>query len=629
MATIAEALTLARQYQQAGDPCQAEQVYRLILQADPMQVEAHHGLGIALQVLGRLDEARASFDQVLSLQPTYAEAHNNLGNTLARQGRWPEAISHYQEALHLRPDLAGAHYNLGNALVREGKIAEAAACFRNFLALEPNVASGHYNLGNALLTQGLLDEARSCFENALRLEPRFAEAHNNLGIALSRQNEWDEAALHYEQAANLKPSYAEAHFNLGNARRNQDRVADGVACYQQALRLQPGYVAAHNNLAEAFLELGRCDDAVRHFREALRLHPDCTLAWCNLANHGLLPAPAPLDRFRTLLSNAGLSPVDASFLHFALANLLDQADACDEAFAHYRQANALRHRLFQEAGTAFDREAHGRHIKQLLTVCNGDFFARIKGFGLDSEVPVFIVGMPRSGTTLVEQLLAGHPQVFAAGELKEIGRLVSGLPARMGSAAGYPECLAGLDLATSRALAEDHLRRLAQRGGLASRIIDKMPDNYLHLGLIAALFPRARVIHCRRDPLDTCLSCYCQNFVGLNYSWDLEDLGFYYREYELLMAHWRAFLPLPLLEVGYEDLVAEPESVSRRLTTFCGLEWNERCLDFSASLRPVRTASKLQVRRPIYAHSVGRWRRYAAHLEPLRRALALPAPVPR
>ncbi len=221
----------------------------------------------------------------------------------------------------------------------------------------------------------------------------------------------------------------------------------------------------------------------------------------------------------------------------------------------------------------------------------------------------------------MEQILSQHSKVHGAGELKDVWRLVADLPAKLGADQGFPECLAVLNAATSREMAEAHLRRLTLLGGSAVRVVDKMLDNFLYLGLIAVLFPKARVIHCRRDPRDACLSCFFQYFRGLSFTWDLEDLAHYHRDYERLMAHWRAVLPLPLLDVAYEEVVADLEGTSRRLVAFCGLEWEDGCLRFHENPRSVRTMSTVQVRQPIYSSSIGKWQRYAAHLRPLLKAI--------
>ena len=260
----------------------------------------------------------------------------------------------------------------------------------------------------------------------------------------------------------------------------------------------------------------------------------------------------------------------------------------------------------------------------LIAVCTPGYFERVRSFGVDSDVPVFVVGMPRSGTTLAEQILASHPCACGAGELHDIGQIVIKLAEGLGGPEQYPNSLGRLDPAPVRALAEAYLDQLRQRCGEAARVVDKMPLNYQHLGVIAALFPRARVVHCRRDPIDTCLSCYFQDFARpLPFGPDLAHLGHHYREYERLMAHYTRVLPLPLFELRYEELTADQEAVSRRLLDFCGLDWDDRCLRFHETARTVNTSNALQVRQPLYRSSVGRWKRYEAHLAPLLEALGL------
>src|SRR5208283_4743952 len=280
-----------------------------------------------------------------------------------------------------------------------------------------------------------------------------------------------------------------------------------------------------------------------------------------------------------------------------LARRAEQAGRHDEAFAHYRQGNDSARQMFAQVGQAFDPHEHCRQVDRLLAAFDRPYFERAGALGSASELPVFIVGMPRSGTTLVEQILASHPQVFGAGELPDIQKLEAALPGILGEP--YPACMERLDRATVQALAGGHLQRLAERGGAARRITDKQPSNHLHLGLIRTLFPRARVIHCRREPLDTCLSCYFHHFEAMPFTTSLEWLGVCYRQYQRLMAHWRDVLPGGFLEIRYEDLVADQEAVTRQLVAFCGLEWDERCLAFHENPRAVQTASAVQVRQPI------------------------------
>ncbi len=450
-----------------------------------------------------------------------------------------------------------------------------------------------------------------------------------MGALLLEQGKVDEAIEHFQEALRLQPEYADAHVNLGNARRERLETAEAVESYEEALRIEPRNARAHNNLGEACLELGDASRAQVHLREALGIDPGYVSPLLQLAANGFYsPAEPGIEKLRARLNDARLPDEAASQLHFILGYVLDRDGATDAAFEHFCRGNALRRSLFQRKGTAYDAEAHARWIDRLIAFFSSDFFKRTEGFGLASEVPIFIVGMPRSGSTLVEQILSGHSQVAAAGELKTVNRIVAGLPAKLGSAHGYPECLAALDAAQASELAEGYLAELKRHGPSAVRVTDKMLDNYLYLGLLAVLFPRARVIHCRREPLDVCLSCFFQYFKGLSFSWDLDDLGRHNRDYERLMAHWRAVLPLPVFDVAYEELVADLEAVSRQLVAFCGLEWEADCLRFEENERVVRTMSRVQVRQPIYQSSVGRWRRYAAHLAPLMQALGHEAIAP-
>jgi tetratricopeptide (TPR) repeat protein len=649
-------LVQARQLHQAGEHGQAESLYRQILQADPTHGEVlfllgvvcqqqnrldealacyrralplrpndadlvYH-LGLACQALGSQEEAAAYFRQSLRLCPDSAAAYFSLGNTQLHLGQLEEAIADYRQAIRLQPTFGPAFLNLANALERQGRLQEAAECLRDCLVRQPQYAAGQYNLGNVLVALGRLEEAAVHYQEALRLQPSFAQAHNNWGSIFLELGKVDDAIEHFEQALRLQPDYAEAYVNLGSALREQLQVAAAVEAYQKALGLQPHNALAQNNLAETYLELGNVPQAQTHFREALRDDPAFVRPLLHLAANGFYSVAEPgIEQIKTRLRNPHLSHDFASQLHFTLGYLLDRVGATDEAFDHFSRGNALRRSLFQHSGTAFDARAHAQQIDRLIAFFSPEFFQRTHGFGLMTEVPVFIVGMPRSGSTLIEQILSRHPQVHGAGELKDVSRLVADLPAKLAAADAYPDCLAGLNAATARELGEVHLRQLTLRGGSAARVTDKMLDNFLHLGLLAVLFPRARVIHCTRDPRDVCLSCFFQFFKGLNFTWDLNDLGRYYRDYDRLMAHWRAVLPLPLLEVAYEDLVADVESVSRRLVAFCGLEWDERCVRFHENQRLVQTMSRVQVRQPIYTSSVGRWRRYAAHLQPLLQAL--------
>jgi tetratricopeptide (TPR) repeat protein len=464
---------------------------------------------------------------------------------------------------------------------------------------------------------GRLRQAEQLYREVLAADPSDAHALSNLGVLLNQADRSDEAVVYLRRAVALRPGDAQLHSNLAVAYHGARDVPSSAAAYREALRLNPAAAPIHVYLGQVLLELGQAEEALACGREALRLRPDFPPAYGLLGDlvgqgrHRF--ADEDIRRMRALLDGGGLSEDHASLLSFALAAHWDKQADCAEAFRCYRRANDLQREAFRRAGHAFSREQHRGRIDGLIAAFTPDFFARARPFGVASERPVFVVGMVRSGTSLVEQVLASHLRVFGCGELKDIEQLAP---------AFHAACLAGLDPATAHGLAERYLRRLSRLAGdEAVRVVDKMPHNFLHLGMIAVLFPRARVVHCRRDPLDVGLSSYVQN-VQLPYATSLEDLGFYHREYERLMAHWRRALPLRMHEVVYEEMVADPGRVSRDLVAFCGLPWDDRCLAFHQNPRPVQTLSKLQVRQPIYTHAVARWKRYEAHLGPLQEALA-------
>ena len=547
---------------------------------------------------------------------------------LARQrhqaGDLSGAIELYSQIIASDPECVNALTWLGRAFQQQGNPTDAQRVYERALAIQSDDAELHFNSGMALATLGKLDEAVSHFREATRLRPDAPATWNNLGNALIQQGEPLEAIPCYRENVRLRPGNPAACLNLGHALREGGWLEEGLAWYREAVRLQPDHSQGQHSLAVALLEIGAIDEAETHLRESWRCNPGSAAVLYTLALHGLYTDADPTpEQLATRLAGPNLPPMEASQLHALLGQLLDRAGRYDDAFGHFRSANELRRDVARQVGTPFDGAEYGRAVDQVAAVFTPEYFQRVQGFGLETEVPVFIVGMPRSGSSLVEQILASHPEAAGVGELRDMPRLAAKLVKRLGVSEPYPACVAQLDGPTSRELAESYLQRARELAGPARRIADKMLENFLHLGFIATLFPRARVIHCRRGPLDTCVSCYLHTFPNLPYTWDLADLGAYFRIYDRLMAHWRAVLPLPMLDIAYEELVSDPERIVRELLDFCGLAWDERCLRYYESARPVRTVSKQQVRQPIYQSSVGRWCRYSANLGPLRAALGL------
>jgi tetratricopeptide (TPR) repeat protein len=615
-----------------GRPAEALVCFRRALQLQPDFVQAHNNLGNALCALGRFDDALACYRRALELKPDYAEAHNNMGNALRDLGQLDHAVASYRRALLLKPAYPEAHNNLGNALRDLSQLDDAVASFRLGLALRPAYPELHSNLGNALFDLGQLDDAVASYRRALELKPDYAEAHNNMGNALRDRGQLDHAVERYQRALLLKPAYPEAHNNLGNALRDLGQLNAATASYRQALALTPGFAEAHNNLSIVLRLQGRAAEAEASCRAALAIEPNRATTMVLLADfHAdkgqfdeaealyrraisiapqLAEAWAGIARWRKMtISDAAwladvqrlaaqrLPPRKQAYLRYALGKYFDDVKDFEQAFHNYRQANELA-KLYK---AKHDRGRLTQTIDFMIGSCDQTWVRRASVQAVTSSRPVFIVGMPRSGTTLTEQILASHPSVFGAGEL----------PFWRAASAAHGSMLGRL--------ADDYLQLLADLSPGALRVVDKLPGNFMLLGLIHAALPNARIIHMRRNPIDTCLSIYFQHFQSADsYINDLEDLAHYYTEYLRIMTHWRSVLPPDsLLEVPYEGLIDEPEAWSRRMLKFIGLPWEPRCLEFHRTERAVFTASKWQVRQKINKESLARWHNYEKYVAPL------------
>jgi tetratricopeptide (TPR) repeat protein len=523
-------------------------------------------------------------------------------------GRLQAAEQIYRQILAVEPNRADAWHLLGVIANQMGKHEVAVECLGRAIALNGSAASFHNNLGEAYRALRRVPEAVACYRRALELKPDFAEAHNNLGVALKDQGHPDEAVACCRRALELKPDSAEIHYNLGVALEDQGHPDEAVACCRRALELKPDFTLAHYNLGGALEEIGDLRGAEDSFRAALRHNSRFAFAHYRLAKllGGKLPEQ-DLAAQRRLLEERELTDAQRSLLHFGLAQVLDARGEYAEAAEHLDRGNALQLSEWRKCGREYDPKEYESLITRMIGVFTPDFFHRVRGFGLESELPVFVVGLPRSGTTLVEQILASHAQVFGAGEIKLVRDTRAALG---GQGADFIDGLRRLDRETAGRLASRHLERLRALDRRALRIVDKMPDNYLHLGLLASLFPRAKFIHCRRDLRDVAVSCWMTHFEEVRWANDQGHMASRFHEYQRLMGHWRKVLPASLLEVEYEETVADLEGMARKLVAWCGLAWEPACLEFHRAKRPVRTISAVQVRRPVFRTSVGRWKHY-------------------
>jgi tetratricopeptide (TPR) repeat protein len=521
---------------------------------------------------------------------------------LAQAGRHPELEARTRELLAELPD-SGLLWKLrGLSEWLQGK--DALPSLQRASELLPGDAEGHGNLGNALRAAGRLAEAAASQRRALELKPDYAQAHNDLGSALLDLGRVEEAIASFRRAAALEPDFALAHSNLGNALLLHGRPDEAEASCRRALQINPRLTAAMVQIAEIQAARGRFDEAQRTLQAAICIEPDMPEAWSALARlRTMTAADAPwLDQAQRIAAQ----PLPARRevpLRYALGKYFDDVGDYPRAFENYRRANELS----GARPTEQDMRRLGEGVDRIMRHHTRDWLARSRAGSNASPLPVFVVGMPRSGTTLVEQILASHAQVHGAGELD----FWSKAAAAQGQIGDEPRAVAKL--------AEEYLALLTSRCAGAHRIVDKMPGNFMYLGLINAALPGARIIHMRRDPLDTCLSIYFHDFGRAHpYAGDLNDLAAYYAEYSRLMDHWRATLPAnAIMDLPYEALVRDQETWSRKMIEFIGLPWDEDCLAFHRTSRTVSTHSKWQARQKISASSVGRWRNYQAFLAPL------------
>lgn len=525
-------------------------------------------------------------------------------------GRIRQAQTICRRILAGNPNHADALCLVGVIAHQTGKINEAIKAYNDSLAFRSDFKV-LYNLGSALHDAGKLNEAASAYRRSLELNGNNADTYNNLGIVLKEQGRLDEAIASFQRALAINADSAEAYYNLGNAFRDQERLDHAIDAYHKSIALRPAF-DAYNNLGNIFKNQGRLEEARKAYRNSLQLNPTCAEAYesvVSITAYNSIDHP-DIAAIRSLLKRPNLPERDTSRLYYALGKIHDDCAVYDEAFACYREGNRIRHKQ-----SRFNPKHFSAYIDRTIGAFRQDFFARHQLQGSDSQMPVFIVGMPRSGKTLVEQNISSHPQVHGVGELDKIPELASGLPA-------YPEGIIAMDQDVTVRLftAYEGRLRLNVKSGVL-RVTDTMPANFLHLGLIALLFPNARIIHCQRHPLDVCLSIYFHDFhTGNDYAYDLSDIGTYYCQYKRLMEHWRDVLPLRMYEIEYEELVADQETKTKELIDFLNLRWDQRCLRHERNQRPLRT-TEWAVRQPIDSKSVNRWRNYEKHLAALQQML--------
>lgn len=602
---------------EAGQLDQAECLYRQILQRDPDQLDTLNLLGLLTQNRGSFDESIALLTRAVELDPEFSEALTNLARAQYALNAVEEAEANAARAVALSPDLAEAHFQYGRALLALNRNDAALSACQRTVALAPGWAEAQADLGLALARAGQFEAAADAYRTALHLQPAYPPALNGLAIVCIQLHQTEAAVDYARKAVEIAPSEPAYWLGLAYALRDNQQVKESLAACQRITELAPDRADAWTLRGENFAMLGDFVQAAQCYQAALSRDPAATDAMAGLARMSKLELePARIASLRQLAGDESRLPHDRIAAGFALGTALDQLGRYDEAFSSIASANALVRG--SEQGRPADLLALGKRIDWLIEVFSRDLFQKAAGCGAASDLPVFVVGMPRSGTTLVEQIAASHPNVVGVGEREDIPNIATRL--EDGAALIGPH---GWDADDIRREAAQYIDRLREMAAGAVRVTDKLPDNILLLGHIALLWPNARIVVCRRDLRDVALSCFFQNFrYGNSWSSRLEDCAARACEIERLYRHWQEVLPNQILEVEYESLVHEPESESRRLINFLGLEWDSSCISFYESERLVMTSSNWQVRQPVYSTSIGRWRHYLNHIEPLQTGLA-------
>jgi tetratricopeptide (TPR) repeat protein len=635
-----------------GKSDEAVEVLRRAIKLAPQASSIHANLGEVLRQQGKTDEAASALEEAIRLDPNNAQALNNLGITYYERRQPKVAIDYYRRALEGRPDMAEASNNLGNALRAVGDGEGALQAYQDALVHRERYAEAYNNLGTLLQQRGELDEAEHALRKAIQQNPRYIEAYNNLAnLYVARKNDVEAlrvlgdalkveptnpqtllitgrvqmrrgAHVLAEQAARAviakDPENAEALTVLGQLLHETDRYDEAIEVLERSLKSNPENPEALNFYGVALKSVGRLDEARDFILKALRRNDNMFGAYANLndlVDFSEGEGEELFNRMDAIFASARNPQADHFLpLHFAYAKALDDRGEHERALGHYITGGKMK-----RAQLTYDEaETHG-FFDKIRAAFPKEVFAERKFAGLDDDRPVFIVGMPRSGSTLVEQILSSHPDIYGAGEVKYLSMALGKLRDRFPSLPKYPDMMAKISPPQMEIVANTYLQLLTTSSGDKMRVTDKLLTNYFFVGLIHLLFPNAKIIHTQRDPVDTCLSGFTKLFKDdMPHSYDLTELGHYYAKYRELMKHWDQVLPEGVMtNVQYEDVVADTEKEARRLIDFLGLPWNPKCVDFHKSDRPVKTASVAQVRKPIYKTAVKRWKKYGDGLQPL------------
>ena len=643
----------AQQLQQQGYLSKAEMLYREILDQIPDQPDALHYLGLIhmhkgedklaekyirqsiqssgnpiyfsnygllLSRLGKYEQAVVQYKKAVELQPAYAEAWFNLGAILPQLGDLPAAEDAYKKAITCRKDYIKAMYGLASVQEAQGKSDEAETTVGKIQAIVPDSAQTYLTLGITLQFMGGSRNIHKAYEylnKAIELDPESVEIYYALAKLLEEGNEIDAALEVYQKILSIEPDYQDVKIHYARCLLKNNQVSDAEKEVSKILKNNPDNFNAQVILGNIYRIKGNFSEAETIYEKILKVDKYFNSALVGLASCRKFTDKN--DDYIKVLYEA-VTRRKSALTYNALGKIHNDLGEFDLAFDAYDKANDIKNRKAD-----FDPEKHTAYVDAIISIFTKEFIERLQPHGNPSELPVFIIGTPRSGTTLTEQIISSHPKVKGAGELKYIDVLAKNKEHRLITDKKYPERIAYLmpeDIQNESGIYLNKIQNYKEQDNIL-RITDKMPGNFFYLGYILILFPRARIIHCRRNPLDSCLSMYFQFFQeGHQYSFNLANLGHWYKDYVRLMQHWSKIFGDHILDVDYDMTVNDTETTARTLIKFCGLEWDEKCLEFHKQDRQIHTASQWQVRQPIYKTSLERWKRYDKHIGVLKKILA-------
>lgn len=633
-----------------GNINEAINSYRNAINISPNYVEAHSNLGVAFLALNDLENAiyylknairlnnehadsysnlglvyiqkneiklaEQNFLKAIDLQPEHAQAHKNLGDLKLTLKAYEEAISSFNAAIKYQLRQWEVYNNLGISLMSLGRASEAAKVFQESLKINPKSAETQNNLGTALAKLSKPQSAVECFREALSINPTYAQAYTNLGKTFLGMAQYDEAEECFLQALQVQPNHVAAYFALGNLFRKQNKVKDAIISYEKAIEIRPNYLEAYNNLGNLLVSIGKFNDARTSYEAALKIKPDYALAHRHLSNVKKYNAnDSQIEILQKLILNPNTNKKDRIALSYALAKAFDDSGKYEDAFSYYKLANRENNELVEF--NILEEKKEFSNIKN-ISIKNKFISLTQQNSRPISQIPIFIIGMPRSGTTLVEQILASHSKVFGAGELPFMNKLCNSVFQEL----NYRKSLSenkNVSLEKLISIRNKYTQYLDDLNANEVFITDKLPINFKWIELILNSIPEAKIIHVKRDPKATCWSIYKTFFSkgGNKFSYDMDHIIAFYKMYKELMELWDTYFGDKIYTIKYENIVNDQANQTRHLLTYCDLNWEDRCLEFYETERTVETASQTQVRRKIYDEGINSWKNYKPYIQEL------------